>query len=383
MSSPTLKKRLIRPLSVGLASIVLLSGLTAIAAPQAATAAENFEPNPATTMWYDKPAKTWQSETLPIGNGAQAATIYGGLATEQITLNEESVWSGGPGSKQGYDFGNWPTPRPGALKEVQDKIDAEGQMDPDLVSKKLGNPAYSSPLGDVPGFGRSEVFGGIFLDVPDAAATTNYKRSLDLGSAVASVDYTTATGAKISRDYFASYPANAIMVKLAADQDGKINFTTRFGSPRTSVVTAADGRITVKGTVPDNGLKLELQAQVKADGGTVTSARRESHRGRRQLGHRLHFHGHRLRAPTTPRTGAPTRTRKSPKSVDNAVAKGKGELLAEHLADYKGLYDNMSLNSRASCRDIPTDQSSALPRQGKPPPSAPWKTCTSTTAATC
>ena len=274
MSSPTLKKRLIRPLSVGLASIVLLSGLTAIAAPQPATAAENFEPNPATTMWYDKPAKTWQSETLPIGNGAQAATIYGGLATEQITLNEESVWSGGPGSKQGYDFGNWPTPRPGALKEVQDKIDTDGQMDPDLVSKKLGNPAYSSPLGDVPGFGRSEVFGDIFLDVPDAEATTNYRRSLDLGSAVASVDYTTATGAKVSRDYFASYPANAIMVKLAADQDGKINFTTRFGSPRTVPwLTAADGRITVKGTVPDNGLKLETA-------GSGQGRRRNRHLGR-------------------------------------------------------------------------------------------------------
>ena len=50
--------------------------------------------DPATTLWYDKPATSWQTEALPIGNGRIGAMIFGGIGLERIALNEESVWSG-------------------------------------------------------------------------------------------------------------------------------------------------------------------------------------------------------------------------------------------------------------------------------------------------
>jgi alpha-L-fucosidase 2 len=50
--------------------------------------------DPATTLWYDKPATDWQTEALPIGNGRLGAMIFGGARRERIALNEESVWSG-------------------------------------------------------------------------------------------------------------------------------------------------------------------------------------------------------------------------------------------------------------------------------------------------
>ena len=50
--------------------------------------------DPATTLWYESPATSWQTEALPIGNGRLGAMIFGGVGRERIALNEESVWSG-------------------------------------------------------------------------------------------------------------------------------------------------------------------------------------------------------------------------------------------------------------------------------------------------
>lgn len=52
------------------------------------------ETKPTTTLWYQQPAKEWQREALPIGNGRMGAMIFGGIGHERIALNEESVWSG-------------------------------------------------------------------------------------------------------------------------------------------------------------------------------------------------------------------------------------------------------------------------------------------------
>jgi alpha-L-fucosidase 2 len=50
--------------------------------------------DPATTLWYQQPATSWQHEALPIGNGRIGAMVFGRIDRERIALNEESVWSG-------------------------------------------------------------------------------------------------------------------------------------------------------------------------------------------------------------------------------------------------------------------------------------------------
>ena len=57
---------------------------------QAAAPAEPF------TLWYRKPAKHWETEALPIGNGRLAAMVFGGVNNERIQFNEETVWDGVP-----------------------------------------------------------------------------------------------------------------------------------------------------------------------------------------------------------------------------------------------------------------------------------------------
>jgi alpha-L-fucosidase 2 len=46
-------------------------------------------------LWYRKPAAQW-TDALPVGNGRLGAMIFGGVAWERISLNEDTLWSGSP-----------------------------------------------------------------------------------------------------------------------------------------------------------------------------------------------------------------------------------------------------------------------------------------------
>ena len=58
------------------------------------------------TLWYDKPAKSWDQEALPIGNGRMGAMLFGGIAEERIQFNEQSLWSGDNNWDGAYDCGD-------------------------------------------------------------------------------------------------------------------------------------------------------------------------------------------------------------------------------------------------------------------------------------
>ncbi len=51
----------------------------------------------------DQPARTWESEALPIGNGRMGAMIFGGVATERIQFNVDSLWTGDENPSGDYD----------------------------------------------------------------------------------------------------------------------------------------------------------------------------------------------------------------------------------------------------------------------------------------
>lgn len=46
------------------------------------------------TFWYDKPAATGMNEALPIGNGRFGGMVFGGVGTERLQFNEDSLWTG-------------------------------------------------------------------------------------------------------------------------------------------------------------------------------------------------------------------------------------------------------------------------------------------------
>src|SRR5688572_3696445 len=50
---------------------------------------------PPADLWYKQAAREW-TQALPIGNGRLGAMVWGGVREERLSLNEESLWSGGP-----------------------------------------------------------------------------------------------------------------------------------------------------------------------------------------------------------------------------------------------------------------------------------------------
>ena len=73
--------------------------------------------------------KTWESRSLPIGNGSLGANIMGSISAERITLNEKTLWKGGPNTAKGAEYyWNVNKQSAGVLKEIRQAfLDGDSQ----------------------------------------------------------------------------------------------------------------------------------------------------------------------------------------------------------------------------------------------------------------
>ncbi len=211
-------------------------------------------------LWYRRPAKEWL-EALPIGNGRLAAMVYGGVETERLQLNEGTVWAGGPytpANPEGL----------AALPEIRRLVfeDKWHEAQALINAKFLGTPAPELPYQTV---------GHLTLDFPPPPSVSDYRRELDLDTAIAHVQYTSG-GVRFTREAFASAPHHSVIVlRLTADKPGQISFTAAFDSPQKSEVTTIGmDTLALHGISSDmNGVKgavrFQAMARAKAEGGTV------------------------------------------------------------------------------------------------------------------
>ena len=172
-------------------------------------------------LWYRQPAAQWV-EALPIGNGRLGAMVFGGLVTEHLQLNEDTLWSG--------PAATWNTPdAQRALPAVREAIFAGDYVEADRRAKALQGAFTQSyqPLGD------------LHLHFTHGDNATAYVRDLDLDRATATTHYT-VDGVTYTRTVFASTPDQLIVIHLTCDQPGKLTFTARLSSQLRSSVHAAD-----------------------------------------------------------------------------------------------------------------------------------------------
>ncbi|WP_416306009.1 glycosyl hydrolase family 95 catalytic domain-containing protein [Neptunicella sp. SCSIO 80796] len=314
------------------------------------------------TLWFDHPGQNWESESLPIGNGALGATIQGGIQQDIIEFSEKTLWTGGPGSVEGYDFGlpDKQAGYPQKFREVQTALLERRSIKPETVAAKLGR--------NHPGYGSFQAFSEIVLttDNKGLEQIKNYRRSLDLTSATASVSYM-LDGVNYQRDYFVSYPDQVIVIKLSSDQPGKISFSAdlRTADNRSQQKSIKDARITLKGALNDNQLKYETQMQLVQQNGTldlsddnqlqvsqadsvwlVVSA------GTNYANRYPHYRGDDPHQTVSER-------------VNNAVTTGYQQLLKRHLEDYQSLFERVTLNLDQQPSPLPTDTLLAQYRSDK------------------
>ncbi len=125
-------------------------------------------------LWYDKPAEKWV-EALPVGNGRLGAMVYGGVKREQLQFNDDTLWAGKPRSYV----------HPGAHKylgEIRQLLFDGKQRDAERLA---GEKFMSIPLRQE----RYQPFGDIYIDFAGHDEVSDYRRQLDIDSAVASVTY--------------------------------------------------------------------------------------------------------------------------------------------------------------------------------------------------
>ncbi|GAA2098015.1 glycoside hydrolase family 95 protein [Streptomyces albiaxialis] len=323
-------------------------GLAPLPGASAAPPPEDRKPSDEFTLWYDRPASDWETEALPVGNGAMGAMVFGTVAAERLQFNEKTLWTGGPGS-EGYDHGDWHEPRPGALTGVQDAIDAEGKADPEKVAAALGRPKT--------GYGAYQTFGDLRIDVPGAPEKpTGYRRELSLGDALARVAYADGA-ATYRREFFASHPAGVLAGRLTADRPGRISLTLRLTSPHEGTTARArDGRITLRGTLKDNGLRHEAQLQVVTEGGTRTDGDDGSVTVRDADAAWFVLAAGTDYADTFPDYRGEDPHARLTAAVEGAVRQGYEPLRTAHAADHRALFDRVRLDIGQSVPDdVPTD----------------------------
>ncbi|GIE99912.1 glycoside hydrolase family 95 protein [Paractinoplanes rishiriensis] len=256
------RRNLLGGVAAGGAYALTAAALDRISPAQAAAS------DPLSVLWFNEPATIWQEHAFPIGNGSTGAMIFGGVASERVQFNHDTLWTGGPGSVDDgheYNFGNWYEQRPTALADVRRTVATTGSADPQASMRLLGQTKW--------GFGAYQTFGDLHLDQSGVSGTVSgYRRDLDMSTGIASVGFT-ANGVTHRREFFASYPDRVIVTRLTASRAAQVSFTARFSTAanRTFTTSARDGRITLRGALTHNGMVFEAQVQVLATGGTVTS----------------------------------------------------------------------------------------------------------------
>ncbi|AIQ57852.1 glycoside hydrolase family 95 protein [Paenibacillus borealis] len=164
-------------------------------------------------LWYGQPARDW-NEALPVGNGRLGAMIYGGIAEEKLQLNEDSVWYGGPRDRNNGDaLPHLPELRSlilkGRLREAEELAAMSMAGLPEAQRHYL-------PLGELL----------LSFDGHEQPAA-DYRRELDLERGVSRVSYSTG-GVRYTRELFASFPDQAIVIRISSGRKNGVSLKARF-----------------------------------------------------------------------------------------------------------------------------------------------------------
>jgi alpha-L-fucosidase 2 len=259
------------------------------------------------SLFYDKPATRWAQEALPIGNGYMGAMLFGGVMSEHIQFNEESLW-----------------------------------------------------IGDENDTGAYQAFGDIFVQLGDTTQSQpiplNYRRELDIDRAVHTVTYE-KDGVQYRRESFASYPAKVLVFRFTTNKPGTLTGSVSLTDMHNGLISALNKTIsslgslagylfkeTKVGTTYAKALNYEAQVRIVNEGGelkidenkilfsnanTITlilSAGTDfvQDRSRGWIGESPHL--------------------KVTSQIEKAASRSWDDLLTEHVNDYQKLFRRVTLD---------------------------------------
>jgi len=320
------------------------------------------------TLWYDKPAQYFE-ETLVLGNGKMGASVFGGVVTDQIYLNDATLWSGEPVD---------PNMNPEAYKNlpaIREALKNEDYKLADELNKKLQGKFSESyaPLGT------------LFIQFKNNDNTQKYYRELNIADAVSKVEYE-INGVKFTREYFISYPDKVMIIKLNSSKKGALSFDLKFESLLKFKVATSDKYLSANGYAPiaakpsylgnmtdavvfdeTKGTRFSALAKIKNTDGmiAISDTAISLNNGTEALifvSVATSFNGF----DKNPVTNGLNNVKIAQEQLEKAYAKTFKELKQAHLQDYQKYFNRVSLNlGKTEAPNLPTNERLKRYAEGK------------------
>jgi alpha-L-fucosidase 2 len=293
-------------------------------------------------LWYRQPAATW-NEALPIGCGRLAAMVFGGVQSERIQLNEDTIWAG-----EKRDRGN---PEGGRnLAEVRRLLfagkpkEAEELAERTMIAVPKRMPPYQ-PLGDLK------------IQFRGHDGATNYERELDIDSAISRVTYVSG-GVRYDREIFASAVDQVISLRFTADSLAKLSFSATLTRERDSSTRTENGRVIIEGEAIARGDRHAFERKVGVKFCGVLQILPEGGRmrteGEKIIVEKANSAVLIFAAATNFREKDPAK--KCADALAAAAKKPYAKLRLEHVSDYRRLFRRVHLDLGAAALTTPTDE---------------------------
>ncbi|MGM9475757.1 glycosyl hydrolase family 95 catalytic domain-containing protein [Pedobacter sp. GSP4] len=252
----------------------------------------------------------------------------GGLAGYKDTSKKIGIYPVGSAIEQGISL----------VKEWKYKIQDE---DPPAVSQYQGS---YQPFGDLNLYFKE-----------NRSMVSNYKRSLDLSTAIAKTSYT-QNGINFRREYFASQPDQAIVIHLTADKSAAITFDAALSSPhrKSSVKALGNNVVALTVQVKDGAMKGEsrLTALVKKGSVKVLNGKISINQADEVT---LYLTGGTNFINAQDVSGNPATA--NTKALNGLKGKSYNEIKQNHIKEYQGYYNTFSVNfGRSDSENLPTDE---------------------------
>ena len=314
-------------------------------------------PEPGEFQPYGGVDPQWERRSLPIGNGNIGASLFGSVATERLSLNEITLWNGGPGTSKGpAHYWNVNKKSTDALRQIREAF-AAGDSAPaaQLTADNMnGVAAYERGAEPEWRFGNYTTLGELRVATGiDACDEGSYSRTLSLDSALARVSFT-AGGVRYVRETFCSHPENVLVVRFTASKKGKQNLLLKYVPSMEAKGTTSNvdaNELLYVGNLTNNGMKVVVRIAMRHKGGKVV---RDGHEGLQVKGadevefiltadtdYKMNFDPD-FNDPKTYVGGEPMETTAS--WLKAAKALNYKRLMRRHLADYRPIFTRVSLS---------------------------------------
>ena len=325
------------------------------------------------------PDREWENASLPIGNGSLGANILGSVAAERITLNEKTLWKGGPNTAGGADY-YWKVNKQSAsvMEEIRQAFTDGDYEKAELLTRKNFNGLAHYEEGDETPFrfGSFTTMGEIYVETGlSDIGMSDYYRALSLDSAMAVVSFK-KDNTRYMRKYFISYPDSVMAMKFTANKTGKQNLVLRYcpnSEAKSSLCADDTDGLLYTGVLENNGMKFAIRIKAITKGGTTTveqdrlivkDADEVVFLLTADTDYKMNFQPD-FKDPKTYVGSDPEQTTR--KTMEGAIRKGYDELYRAHEADYTSLFNRvkLQLNPEVTARNLPTNLRLANYRKGQ------------------